>query len=134
MDYSVPGSSLHQDSPGRNPAVGCHALLNKQKLQLNSAGRPEGGALTPCEDRRARQEEESSFLTRTRPAESLDSVYSQLPFCLYTSVLLLLPWGDLLAVIADPEWNFLLIPNKPVLVGEISGGLFVSGQQLIGMF
>ena len=59
---------------------------------------------------------------------------SQLPFPLYTSVLLLLPWGDLLAVIADPEWNFLLIPNKPIFVGEISGGLFVSGQQLIGMF
>ena len=37
-------------------------------------------------------------------------------------------------MIADPEWNFLLIPNEPIFVGEISGGLFVSGQQLIGMF
>ena len=51
---------------------------------------------------------------------------SQLPFPLYTSVLLLLPWGDLLAVIADPEWNFLLIPNKPIFVGEISDSLFIS--------
>ena len=59
---------------------------------------------------------------------------SQLPFPLYISVLLLLPWGHLLAVIADAEWNFLLIPNKPIFVGEISGGLFVSGQQLIGVF
>ena len=59
VDYSSPGSSLHGDSPGKNPGVGCHALLNKQKLQLNSVGRPEEGALTPCEDRQAQQEEES---------------------------------------------------------------------------
>ena len=27
MDYSLPGSSVHGDSPGKNPGVGCHALL-----------------------------------------------------------------------------------------------------------
>ena len=27
MDYSRPGSSVHGDSPGKNPGVGCHALL-----------------------------------------------------------------------------------------------------------
>ena len=27
MDSSPPGSSVHGDSPGKNPAVGCHALL-----------------------------------------------------------------------------------------------------------
>ena len=27
MDYSLPGSSVHADSPGKNPGVGCHALL-----------------------------------------------------------------------------------------------------------
>ena len=27
MDYSPPGSSVHGDSPGKNTAVGCHALL-----------------------------------------------------------------------------------------------------------
>ena len=27
MDCSPPGSSLHGDSPGKNTAVGCHALL-----------------------------------------------------------------------------------------------------------
>ena len=27
MDYSLPGSPVHGDSPGRNTGVGCHALL-----------------------------------------------------------------------------------------------------------
>ena len=27
MDYSLPGSPVHGDSPGKNIGVGCHALL-----------------------------------------------------------------------------------------------------------
>ena len=27
MDYSLPGSSVHGDSPGKNTGEGCHALL-----------------------------------------------------------------------------------------------------------
>ena len=27
MDYSLPGSSVHGDSPGNSTGVGCHALL-----------------------------------------------------------------------------------------------------------
>ena len=27
MDYSLPGSSVHKDSPGKNTGVGCHFLL-----------------------------------------------------------------------------------------------------------
>ena len=27
MDYNLPGSSVHGDSPGKNTGVGCHALL-----------------------------------------------------------------------------------------------------------
>ena len=27
MDYSLPGPSVHRDSPGKNTGVGCHALL-----------------------------------------------------------------------------------------------------------
>ena len=27
MDYILPGSSVHGDSPGKNTGVGCHALL-----------------------------------------------------------------------------------------------------------
>ena len=29
MDYSLPGSSVHGDSLGKNPEVGCHALLQR---------------------------------------------------------------------------------------------------------
>ena len=28
MDYSLPGSSVYGDSPGKNTGVGCHALLH----------------------------------------------------------------------------------------------------------
>ena len=28
MDCSLPGSSLHEDAPGKNTGVGCHALLH----------------------------------------------------------------------------------------------------------
>ena len=27
MDYSLLGSSIHRDSPGKNTGVGCHALI-----------------------------------------------------------------------------------------------------------
>ena len=27
MDYSLPGSSICEDSPGKNTGVSCHALL-----------------------------------------------------------------------------------------------------------
>jgi len=27
MDCSLPGSSVHRDSPGKNTGMGCHALL-----------------------------------------------------------------------------------------------------------
>ena len=29
MDCSLPGSSVHGDSPGKNPGVGCYALLQR---------------------------------------------------------------------------------------------------------
>ena len=29
MDYSLPCSSVHRDSPGQNTGVGCHALLHR---------------------------------------------------------------------------------------------------------
>ena len=29
MDCSPPGSSVHEDSPGKNTGVGCHALLRR---------------------------------------------------------------------------------------------------------
>ena len=37
MDCSPPGSSAHEDSPGKNTGVGCHALLQGifQTQELN---------------------------------------------------------------------------------------------------
>ena len=42
MDCSPPGFSVHGDSPGKNPGVGCHALLQRllqkviEVLQFNN--------------------------------------------------------------------------------------------------
>jgi len=33
MDCTLPGSSVHGDSPGKNIGVGCHALL--QEISTN---------------------------------------------------------------------------------------------------
>ena len=38
MDCSLPGSSVHGDSPGKNTEVGCHALL--QGIFLNQGSNP----------------------------------------------------------------------------------------------
>ena len=46
MDYSLPSSSVHGDSPGKNTGVGCHALLQgifrprDQTSVSCTAGRP----------------------------------------------------------------------------------------------
>ena len=34
MDYSLPGSSVHGDPPGKNTGVGCHLLLQEIFLTL----------------------------------------------------------------------------------------------------
>ena len=36
MDYSLPGSSVRGDSPGKNTGVGCHALLQEIFLTQGS--------------------------------------------------------------------------------------------------
>ena len=36
MDFSLPGSSVHGDSPGKNTGVGCHALLQRIFLTQGS--------------------------------------------------------------------------------------------------
>ena len=38
MDCSPPGSSVHEDSPGKNTGVGCHALL--QGIFLTQGSNP----------------------------------------------------------------------------------------------
>ena len=38
MDHSPPGSFVHEDSPGKNAGVGCHALL--QGIFLTQGSNP----------------------------------------------------------------------------------------------
>ena len=38
MDCSLPGSSVHEDSPGQNTGLGCHFLL--QKIVLTQGSNP----------------------------------------------------------------------------------------------
>ena len=43
MDCSPPGSSVHEDSPGKNTRVGCHALLQETfPTQRSNPGLPPG--------------------------------------------------------------------------------------------
>ena len=48
MDYSLPGSSVHVDSPGKNTGVGCHALLQGifQPRDRTQVSRIAGGFFT----------------------------------------------------------------------------------------
>ena len=39
MDYSLPGSSVHGDSPGKKTGVGCHALLQGISMSPALAGK-----------------------------------------------------------------------------------------------
>ena len=38
MDWSLPGSSVHGDSPGKDTGMGCHALL--QEIFLTQGSNP----------------------------------------------------------------------------------------------
>ena len=40
VDCSPPGSSVHEDSPGKKTAVGCHALLRGSSQPRNHIGSP----------------------------------------------------------------------------------------------
>ena len=46
MDFSLPGSSVHGDSPGKNTGVGCHALL--QGIFLTQGSNPSLLCLLHC--------------------------------------------------------------------------------------
>ena len=104
-------------------------VKNKQKPQLRRVGRPEGGALMPCDDSRA---QEDSFPGKKSPGPF---VYYSPPNFLFLSIKASpslavggfargSPWLQTL------NYNSLLIliPNKPTFAGEISGSLFISGQ------
>ena len=49
MDCSPPGSSVHEDSPGKNTGVGCHALLQGIFLtQRSNPGLPHCRQILYC--------------------------------------------------------------------------------------
>ena len=79
-----------------------------------------------------------SFLARIQPVKRHGLFVeqpSQLPFPCYKSALHLSPFGDLhmgSLWLQSLNYNSLLIPNKLIFAGEISGSLFVSGQEREG--
>ena len=112
----------------------CKIWINRN---LNTIGRPEEGALTPFKDSRAQQEEEKVlfFPGEDSANEKLWTLCllqpSQLPFPPYKAFSFACYAGELALGSSwsqTPNSNSLLIPNKPVFAGEISGSLFISGQ------
>ena len=45
MDYSLPGSSVHGDSPGKNTGVSCHALLQGDQTHVSCLLNWQAGSL-----------------------------------------------------------------------------------------
>ena len=173
MDCSTPGSSVPGDSPSKTTGVGCHdssrgSSQHRDRTQISCVagrfftnwatreapqiikepqwrrvGRPEGGALMPCYNSRAQQEEDRGFFPRTQSMKSLRLFFkktkqnktlqsSRLPFSLYKRGLLpLLSWELHVACHADPKLQFSADVNQHIFAGEISSSLFVSGQQVL---
>ena len=109
--------------------------MNKQKLQLNRVGRPEGGAPTPCNDNRAHYREEMLLFLDTQPMKGHGLfVYYRSPNFLFLSIKVFsfpcyMETCMWLSMIADPELQFSGDPRKSIFAGEIPGRLFVSGEQ-----
>lgn len=87
------------------------------------------------EESNRKKDDFSTFLARTFTIEK--------PWTLFTTVLLTFLFLSIkvlsflccvetctwFTVVAEPHYNSLLIPNKPVFAGEISASLFISGRQ-----
>ena len=80
----------------------------------------------------------SSLLARTQPMKSnrlfitaLPTFFSSLQMCSSLAM-----WGLACGLLwlQTLNCNFLLISNKPIFAGEISGSLFVSGQHFITLY
>lgn len=102
--------------------------INKQKLQWNGVGSPEGGALTPCNQSRCQGEAERLLLSPGRDSANGKPLTPCLP---KLSQLPLSPYKKLFPSLAHDSprlWtlncNFLLIPNKPIFAGASPGSLF----------
>ena len=101
VDCSPPGSSGHGVLQARILEWVAISFSSEQKSQLYIIWRPGGGALTPCDNRQAQQEEETPCFPRQDSAYEKPWVLclwlpSRLPFPLDKSVLLLC-WGFLVA-------------------------------------
>ena len=88
-----------------------------------------------CPEKTAEPSEEdfSSFLAQTQ-WRAMDSIYSyppKLPFLFYRRLLLPFPCGKVahgLPLFQSPICNSMLMPNMPIIAGEVISNLFVSGQ------
>ena len=85
-----------------------------------------------------KKQESSSFPARTQPMKSTGPlVYCSPPNFLFSSIRVFsfpchVETCLSLATIADSGMHSRLIPYKPIFAGEITGSLFVSGQQIHG--
>ena len=62
MDCSPPGSTIHRDSPGKNPGVGCHALLKGIfSTQGSNPGLPHCRQILNCLSHQRSPEEEKKL-------------------------------------------------------------------------
>ena len=101
----------------------------KKKTETSRVGRPEGRALMLYNDSKSPTERKTStsFLTRTQPMKSHGLMFTiGLPnsfFPLYKSFLLHFCWG-LAHSLPWAQTDSVLILNKPIFVGEITGSLF----------
>ena len=81
--------------------------MNKQKPQLNRIGKPELGAHTSCDNRRAQQQEERfSFLPRAQPVRNCHNSANVKPQTLVT--IALCSEGEELPAIQETKVQFLV--------------------------
>ena len=96
----------------------------RAETQSNRAGRPVGGAPTPCKDCRAQQEEKTLSWQGLGQWKATDSVLlSQFSLAPYKSILLPLP-GTNFHMVQTQNCDAQLILNNPMFAGQISGRLF----------
>ena len=100
--------------------MGCSACK-----KITRVGRPAGGALMPCDDRKPNKEKDFSFLSQGKPWTLCLLQLSHLSFPLQGCCLHFC--GGLargLPCLQTPNCNSLLILSKIDFAGEISGNLF----------
>lgn len=107
-------------------------INHKQNPRLNRVGRPEGGAHILHDGNRTQQVEKRLGNTQRRKSHVFFVYYSPLNF-LFLSITEFFLYCAGLAhgspCLQTPNYNSLLISNKPIFSGEIVGSLFVLDQR-----